>query len=112
MRKRWILVATVLASIGPALADDGFVVQKSDVLSFPADMRIARGTQINIPQGGRLTLADENGGQRICVGSYKGPVESCPGPAPCSAWESVLGKCDSEYGTGGVGAGGTRGPPQ
>jgi hypothetical protein len=89
----------LLGISGAWAAPNDFQVQSvSGVPDLKVGAMLERGTQVSIPEGGRVVLIERTGRAiraRECGGPHTGPIEACPKPAGS--------------GTGHMTPGGTRG---
>lgn len=97
-----ILIAAVLTIVMPAqlaFAVSDFEVQNSNVVVHPQGQTLQKGTQVKLPEGGRLVLIDRTGQlvqTRVCVGRYEGVIESCPAAeVGCAWWRKIFATCDA-----------------
>lgn len=75
-------VVCVLSTAGaPAAQASDFEIDTSNVASLKAGDKMAKGTNVVLPDGGKITLIDRSSGspkQRVCVGKFEGLIEACP----------------------------------
>lgn len=82
-----VLMMATVVQVGGARAND-YVVDTSNVPAYKPEDKIAKGTRIVVPDGGKLTLIDRTGPspkQRACAGKYEGPIDACPAQAAGAA---------------------------
>jgi hypothetical protein len=88
MRKLLGAMLVLLGVASATAAPNDFEVMSSNVAAHPPGQKLAKGSKLTVPVGGKVILIDRTGGSistKECTGTFDGPVEKCSAQGPATS---------------------------